>query len=125
MDLQKSLEKIKENKKLSTDELIQRWSKIFLEYQKMLMTERENEEASAYLARHFGEIDPDFGLYFIPFIDMLEKKGLKEAAEIQKNILDRFRKNIQDYRVERVAEIATNASKVTEEVSKLWKSKSE
>ena len=122
MDYSKALEKIKENLKESIDELVQKWNKIFIEYQYLLATGK-SEEAINYIARHLGELDMDFSLYFIPYIQMLKKKGITKGAEIQEKLLESFKKHIQDFRVERTSRVAKEAFEVTEEIEKNWKSK--
>jgi hypothetical protein len=114
------LENIHKNLQVSTNDLNNRWSKIFLEYQLKIQTEG-SEAGEEYLALHMGELDVEFQSYYVYFADFLQKNGLTEASEIMKRMGERFLTSLKNYKVSRASEVVNKAVAVTEELSKNFK----
>lgn len=120
MDTKSYLDNIHKNLKNSTDNLSDRWSKIFLEYQ-LKIQEEGPEKADEYLALHMGELDVEFQSYYVYFADFLQKKGLSEASEMMKKMGETFLTSFRNYKVSRASEIIKNAEFVAETLSKNFK----
>lgn len=120
MDTKLYLENIHKNLQVSTNDLNNRWSKIFLEYQLKIQTDG-SESGEEYLALHMGELDVEFQSYYIYFADFLQKSGLTEASEIMKKMGEGFLTSFRNYKVSRASDVVNKASSVAEELSKNFK----
>lgn len=120
MDTKSYLENIHKNLQISTNDLNNRWSKIFLEYQLKIQDEGSGA-GEEYLALHMGELDVEFQSYYIYFADFLQKNGLTEASEIMKRMGEGFLTTLKNYKVERASEVINRAAAVAEELSKNFK----
>lgn len=113
---QEYLSKVREVVDQSIEEVKDRWDKIFEEYLR-LMFEESAESANLYLAKHLGEVDLDFQLYFVSLHGVLEKHGQIEAAKHLGALTKDFISSYQNYRSSRIRVLAKHTGDIADHMS--------